>query len=327
MKCWQVNEYGEPCEVLKQADKEIPSPGNGELLLNVNVAAFGLPDVLMCRNNYLFSPELPFTPGQEVVGTVLAVGDNCQTALGSRVMAVTAFYNGHGGLAEKAIALDASAFAVPDTMSDVEAAGFTIPFHTAYIGLVTRAKLTPGETVLVHGAAGGSGIAAVQLAHALGAKVIACASSEKKLQLCKHSGADVLINHREQDIRDAVMECTNGEGVNVVYDPVGGDTFTESLHYMANEGRVLAIGLASGNWGQASTGLAVIKNCSVLGVYVGAYDRNHMTAVHSELMALYANRLIKPAIDECVDYDDIASGLQRLADRQVQGKLVARIMA
>ncbi|MFK7734075.1 MAG: NADPH:quinone oxidoreductase family protein [Pseudomonadales bacterium] len=325
MKCWQVSEYGEPNEVLKQADKEPPTPGSGELLLEVNVAAFGLPDVLMCRNSYLFSPELPFTPGQEVVGKVLAAGEHCQTAVGSRVMAVTAFYNGHGGLAEKAIVLDASAFAVPDGMSDAEAAGFTIPFHTAFVGLVTRAKLEPGETVLVHGAAGGSGIAAVQLAHALGATVIACASSEEKLQLCEQSGADILINHRELNVRDAVMEATGGAGVNIVYDPVGGDTFTDSLHYMANEGRVLAIGLASGDWGQASTGLAVIKNCSVMGVYVGAYGQDHMSAAHDELTTLYAEGKITPAVDECIAFADIAIGLQRLADRKVRGKLVAKI--
>ncbi len=325
MQCWQINEYGEPRDALKLADKAVPVPGEGELLLEVKVAALGLPDVLMCRNNYLFSPQLPFTPGQEVVGTVLATGENCTTSVGSRVMAVTAFYNGHGGLAEQAIAIDASAFAVPATMQDAEAAGFTIPYHTAYVGLVTRAKLNPDETVLVHGAAGGSGIAAVQLAHALGARVIACASSDEKLQLCKQSGADLLINHRKQTVRDAVMEYTNDIGVDIVYDPVGGETFTDSLHYVASEGRVLAVGLASGEWGQASTGLAVIKNCSVMGVYVGAYGPDHMSAAHAHLMALYGEGKIAPAVDQCIPFSDVARGLQRLADRQVRGKLVVQI--
>lgn len=322
MKAWQVSDYGEPGDVLKLGEKELPEPGPGELLIQVHAAAFGLPDVLMCKQQYLFEPPRPFTPGQEISGTVLAAGPGCETPVGARIMSVTAFYNGHGGLAEHAIGLDGSAFPIPNTMSDSEAAAFAIPYHTAYVGLKLRGDLKEGEWVLVLGAAGGTGTAAIQLAKALGGKVIAAASSTDKLAHCKRCGADVLINTSEEELSTAVMSATQGQGANLVYDPVGGPSFEQALNGIANEARLLAIGFASGEWGQIATELAVLKNCSLMGVYVGAYSPAQMQNVHAQLLALYAEGKISVAIDREISFDDVPGALQSLADRRVQGKVV-----
>lgn len=326
MKAWTVSEYGEPRDALKCVERVIPEPGPGELQMQVHAVGFGLPDVLMCRNQYLFAPERPFVPGQEVAGIVTAAGEGCSTPVGARVMAVTAFYNGHGGYAETAIALDSAAFTIPETMSAPEAATFAIPFHTAYVGLVLRAGIKVGDWVLVLGAAGGTGCAAIQLAHALGAKVIACASTESKLAACKEWGADALIDYTQQDMVAAVMDITEGAGADIIYDPVGGDLAAGSIQCIANEGRLLAVGFASGSWVNADTELTVLKNCSVMGVYVGAYAPDEMRGVHLDLLDLYEDGKIRPVLDRTVEFDDIASAMQDLADRKVQGKLVAKLV-
>lgn len=325
MQAWTVKHYGEPQSVMQQEDIPVPEPGPGEIRIKVAAAGLGLPDVFLCRNTYAFSPPFPFTPGQEVAGVVTAVSEGATTKVGDRVMAVTAFYGGRGGFAAEALALDQAVYPVPDTMSDTDAAVFAIPFHTAHIGLVQRANIKAGDVVLVHGAAGGTGSAAIQLAHALGARVIACAGGAEKLRKCRDWGTDIVIDHRSESFVDKVLEATDGSGADIIYDPVGGSCFEESLNCIASEGRLLAVGFASGVWGQADTATAVMKNCSVMGVFVGAYGPDVMQPANQSLLDLHRAGKIRPVVDRVIGFEEIPSALTQLATRQVQGKLVAAV--
>ncbi len=198
-----------------------------------------------------------------------AVGDDVGIALGTRVMAVTSFADGRGGFAESTIAPATTCFRVPDAMSDVDAASFRIGFSTAWIGLVRRGGLQPGESLLVLGAAGGSGAAAMQLGRALGARVIAVAAGVDKLRFCEELGADVLIDRNTRSIREAVIEATDGRGADVVYDPVGGELAASAARALASGGRLLAVGFASGAWVTVTTPDLVRRNASIVGVYAG----------------------------------------------------------
>lgn len=248
MRAWQVQRNGPPCDVLRLAEISEPVPGPGELRLLVQAAAVGMPDAFLCRGTYAFNPTLPFVPGQEVCGIVDAVGTDVRIALGTRVMAVTNFYDGRGGFAEVAIARADACYRVPETMSDVDAASFRIGFSTAWIGLVRRAALQAGETLLVLGGAGGSGVAAIQLGLALGARVIAVAAGAAKCNVCAQLGADVVIDRATQVVPVAVLEASGGLGVDVVYDPVGGNAAGATLRCLTRGGRLLAVGFASGEW-------------------------------------------------------------------------------
>jgi len=324
MRAWQVHQYGEPLEVLRLVEKKVPEPGHGEIRIRVAAASLGLPDVFLCRGVYpTFQPQPPFTPGQEVTGIVAAAGEETHIPIGSRVMAVTAFPGGHGGFADQTLAYDDAAYRVPDEMSDVEAAAFLIQFQTAYIALARRGQLRLGETLLVHGGAGGVGSAAIQLGVALGARVIATAGGPVKTETCRHLGAEVAIDYREEDFPRAVNQATGGRGADVIYDPVGGEVFTRSLECIASEGRMLIIGFASGRFSDASSLDVVLKNYSVVGVFAGAYDRKFLTQAHEELLKLYAQGRIRPLIGRRVSFEEIPRALADLANRQVVGRVVA----
>ncbi|MHC4422482.1 MAG: zinc-binding dehydrogenase [Planctomycetota bacterium] len=227
MKAWMVTAVGAPADVLEIGEREPPDPVPGEVGVEVRVAAAGLPDVFMCRGQYEFDPPLPFTPGEEVAGVVTDARHAPGFEPGQRVMGVTAFYRGHGGFAERSVLVADATWPIPEEMSDVDAAAFGIPFRTAYLGLVTRGRLSEGETLLVHGAAGGTGFAAVQVGKAVGARVIAVASGAEKCQACRESGANEVIDRSQRDFVDTVKALTEGRGVDVVFDPVGGDTFVQ----------------------------------------------------------------------------------------------------
>ena len=324
MRAWQVTRHGEPTDVLALADVASPVAGEGLLRIRVDATGIGLPDVLMCRGNYAFSPELPFTPGQEVVGRVL---DSCEggPAVGTRVAAVTAFFLGKGGYAEEALALAASTYDAPERLGDLEAAGFCIPFHTAWIGLVTRARLQPGETLVVTGAAGSSGAAAIQLGTHLGARVIAVAGGEEKCGYCRELGAAEVIDHRAVDWVDAVNEATGSRGADAIYEVVGGETFMGASRCIASEGRILAVGFAGGAWANPSTARLVQTNASVLGVYVGAYDHGQMRDVHQELLAIQAEGAFEAGRTRAWEFAALPEALQSLADRGALGKSVLRV--
>jgi NADPH2:quinone reductase len=322
MRAWQVTRHGAPREALELVDREVPEPGPGLLRIRVAAAALGLPDLFMCRGSYALTPELPFTPGQELAGVVSAAGEGASARVGERVMAVSAFFLGRGAFAEECLALDDFAFGVSDGLSDAEAAGFTIPFHTAYVGLVRRAELAQGETLLVLGGAGGTGSAAIQLASALGARVLTTASGPAKAAFCRALGADLVIDPREQDIAEAVREATGGRGVEVVYDPVGGGAFKAATRCIAHEGRVLIVGFASGEWGRPSAAHIATHNYSVLGVIPSAYDRSFRLAAQQALMAHAREGRIRVPIHGTHPFEALPDALVALEDRTVMGKSI-----
>ena len=268
---------------------EIPRPiaGPGEVVLEVQAAGVGMPDAFMCRSTYAFSPELPFVPGQEVCGTVVEVGSGAKATVGERLMGVTSFYDGRGGLAQFAIANEATLFRVPAAMSSADASTFRIGYSTALIGLQRRGELRSGETVLVLGAAGGSGSTAVQLAAALGARVIAVVSSAEKAAFCLELGAHEVIDRTAVDVATAVNACTGGRGADLVYDPVGGALAEATIRCLAPGGRLLAVGFASGRWATPATDDVVRRNVSLVGVYAGGIGRSENEADHEFLLSFY----------------------------------------
>ena len=325
MQAWQITELGEPAQVLQLQDKTLPAVGAGEVRIRVAAAGVGLPDVLMCRGHYEFKPEFPFTPGQEMVGTVLEVGEGVSFAPGDRVMGVTSFFNGHGGFAQECMSTESMLFPAPLDMPDHHAAGFVIPYHTAWLGLVDRAGIRAGETLLVLGAAGGSGSAALQVGKALGAKVIAVAGGGDKLHYCKELGADITLDHRTEDVVSRTNEITDGRGADVVFDPVGGELCAQVVSCTAKEGRLLLIGFASGKWGRIPTHQVVIRNCSIMGVFVGAYSGPQRTAVNKELLQLYQQGKIQPPVGEQLAFADVPAALVELEARTALGKLVVKV--
>jgi NADPH2:quinone reductase len=322
MRAWQVVEHGEPKEAMVLGEKAVPEPGLGEVRILVKATALGLPDVFMCRGTYAFNPAIPFTPGQEVVGIVTAIGEGVDLAVGSRVVAVTSFIQGNGSFAEQALAPIGATYPVPEDMPDEDAAAFLIPFQTAHIALARRGQLTQGETLLVHGGAGGVGSAAIQVGRALGAEVIATATGPERVKACLEMGATLAIDLGAEEFPEAVNRVTEGRGANVVFDPVGGDVFIQSFKCIANEGRLLAIGYSSGSWKNAATGAVVFKNCSVVGVLAAMYDKDFLDRTHQELLKLYAEEKIRP-VRRSVDFSEIPSALADLADRKVIGRMVA----
>jgi len=321
---WQVQRHGPPGDVLRRVVVDEPVPGPGELRLRVRAAAIGLPDALMCRGLYAFSPPLPFIPGQEVCGTVDALGPGVGLSLGTRLMAVTSFFDGRGGFAEATIARSDTAFRVPDAMRDEDAAAFRIGYSTAFIGLVRRGALRPGEWLVVLGAAGGSGLAAVQLGAALGARVIAVVAGEAKRELCASSGADVVVDRTTGPVPDAVMEATGGSGVDVVYDPVGGAFAGSMARCLAPGGRLLAVGFASGGWVEADISELVRRNASIVGVYAGGQTRAEAEADHEQLLVIAADRRLGGAT-QVVSFDALRDALSAVDRAEAVGKLVVKM--
>ena len=322
MQAWQVTGTGEPADVLHLVEVDVPEPGPGQARIRVTAAGIGLPDVLMCRGTYPLTPPLPFTPGQEATGTVTAVGEGVDLAIGAPVMGVTVFYEGSGSFAEECLVLAESAFAVPPGLADAEAAGFWIPHLTGWIGLVDRGRIAPGDWLAVLGAAGGSGAAAVQLGRALGARVIAVVSDEERAAFCRSLGAEATVIHRDGPIAPALRELTGGRGVDLVYDPVGGSLAEDAAGALARNGRLLSVGFASGEWPSLSTVQLVMTNTSLLGVFAGGYSREELEDIHAGLAGLVADGRLRNAVTAEIPFDGLAAAAQSMADRNVVGKLV-----
>ena len=322
MKAWQVQAPGEPIDVLHEVELDPPEPGPGQVRLRVMAAGIGLPDVFMCRGTYPLTPPLPFTSGQEATGTVTAVGEGVSLPIGARIMCVTAFWQGHGSFAAECLAAAEGAFPVPDGLTDTEAAGFWIPHMTGWIGLVERGGLAPGDWLAVLGASGGSGIAAVQLGRALGARVIAIVGDEERATFCRELGADATINHREGPLAPALRDATGGRGVDVIYDPVGGSLAEDAAGAMARYGRLLAVGFASGSWPKIKADDLVIANTSLVGVFAGGYSREELDNIHANLAGLVGDGRLRNAVTAEIAFDDLPGALQRMADRAVVGKRV-----
>jgi NADPH2:quinone reductase len=325
MRAWMVERNGEPADVLRLVDREPPTPGPGELCVDVSAAAVGMPDVFLCRGTYAFSPTIPFTPGQEAAGVVTAAGDGVTLEVGTRVTGVTAFVDGRGGFAEQTVIAAANAYPVPDEMDDAHAAAFRIGSSTAWIALVRRAVVAPGEQLVVLGAAGGSGLAAVQLGHALGARVLAVVAGSEKAAACRELGADVAIDRELSDVRDAVLDATDGRGADVVFDPVGGAPGEDAMRWIADGGRYLAVGFAAGRWPTVDVAHLVGRNFSVLGVYAGAYDRAENEADHAALLALVATGALRSPVTRTMAFDEVPAALELVATGASIGKVVVSV--
>jgi NADPH2:quinone reductase len=324
MRAWQVHRHGQPREALRLVDLDPPTPGPGEVRVRVDAAAIGMPDVFMCRDVYAFKPPMPFVPGQEVCGTVDAVGDGVDLPLGTRVMSTTNFFDGRGGFAEYTVTGAASVFRVPDAMPSTDAAAFRIGFSTAWIGLVRRGRVQPGETLVVLGAAGGSGATAVQLGRALGARVVAVAAGTEKLDFCARMGAEVLVDRTTQSIPDAIRAATDGRGADLVYDPVGGDAAAAAARAMTRDGRLLAVGFASGSWVHVDPHDLVRSNTSLVGVYAGGYSREENEADHEALLELAADGRLD-SFASVVPFAELPDAMESVGDGRVVGKMVVQV--
>lgn len=326
MRAWQVGAHGEPSEVLALVEVDEPEPGPGELRVRVEAAGVGLPDVLLCRGTYAFRPPLPLVPGQEVCGVVDAAGEGVDVVPGSRVMGVTAFTDGRGGFAEATVLAAANAFRVPDAMSPATAAGFRIPYSTAWTALVHRGRLEAGETLVVLGATGSSGQAALLLGRALGARVVAVAAGPEKVDACRALGAEVVIDREHEPVPDAVLEATGGGGADLVFDPVGGPLAGSLVRSLARGGRLLAVGFASGDWVSVPTPDLVRRNVSLVGVLAAGAGRSQDEADHEALLALAAEGALDGLVTT-VPFDEVPQALDRVAGGSVVGKLVVTVAA
>tara|TARA_Y100001001_G_scaffold159434_1_gene180383 strand:- start:62 stop:1042 length:981 start_codon:yes stop_codon:yes gene_type:complete len=326
MKAILCKEYG-PAETLVIED--VPSPKMGDRGVKIRVKAAGLnfPDTLIIEGKYQLQPPMPFSPGGELAGEVIEVGDKVtRFKPGDRVAALTGF----GAFAEEVVAPESNLLPVPDNMPDEKAAGFMMVYGTSCYALKQRANLQPGETLLVLGASGGVGLAAVELGKAMGAKVIAAASSSEKLRIAKDAGADELINYTDEPLKDAVKKLTKGKGVDVIYDPVGGDFTEQALRTMAWNGRHLIIGFAAGDIPKVPANLTLLKGCSVVGVFWGAFTRNEpeVSAQNMmELLQMYSEGKIDPKVSEVFDFEQYAEALGALTGRRATGKVVLRVGA
>ncbi|MFG2628237.1 NADPH:quinone oxidoreductase family protein [Streptomyces sp. NPDC048473] len=314
MQAWRVHRNGEPSEVMRLEETDRPTPGDGQVLIEVLAANINFPDALLCRGQYQVRPPLPFTPGVEICG---------KTADGRRVLATPALPN--GGFAEYVVADEAALLPAPEALDDAEAAALHIGYQTGWFGLHRRAHLQAGETLLVHAAAGGVGSAAVQLGKAAGATVIGVVGGAEKAKIASELGCDLVIDRRGEDIVAAVKEATGGRGADVVYDPVGGDAYAKSVKCIAFEGRVVVVGFASGVIPTPALNHALVKNYSILGLHWGLYNTKDPAAVracHDELTRLAAQGAIKPLISERVEMGGAAAAVQRVADGTSTGRIV-----
>ena len=323
MKAWRVAGLGEPKDVLHLDTADDPVPGPGQLAVRVLASPANFPDVLMCRGEYQVKPDLPFTPGVELCGEVVALGDGVDGfGVGDRVLGSSVLP--FGGFAEYALMDAATTFPAPRSLDDAQAASLYIGYQTGWFGLHRRAGLRAGETLLVHAAAGGVGSAAIQLGKAAGARVIGVVGGSSKAQVARELGADVVVDRHSQDFVEVVKSETGGRGADVIYDPVGGETYRRSTKCVAFEGRILIIGFAGGEIQSAPLNHALIKNYSIVGLHWGLYNRYDPAAVaecHRALTALAEEGVVRPVISERLPLAAIPDGLQRLADGLTVGRV------
>jgi NADPH2:quinone reductase len=324
MKAVLCKQFGPPDSLLVE---DLPSPraGPGEAVISVKAASLNFPDVLIIQNKYQFKPPLPFSPGSELAGVVKEIGPGVQGwRPGDKVIAFTTY----GAFAEE-VKTDASRLVpLPEKMDFVTGAAFLLTYATTDHALRDRAALAAGETLLVLGAAGGVGLAAIEIGKALGARVIACASSEEKLAVCRSHGADATINYATEDLRERIKALTEGRGVDVVYDPVGGPYTEPAFRSLAWRGRHLVVGFAAGEIPKLPLNLALLKGASVVGVFWGDFARRQpkeFAQSIGQLARWYADGKLKPHVSHTMPLEKAAEALKLMAARQVTGKLVLTV--
>ena len=321
MKALVCNELG-PTDNLTLEERPTPVPGKGEILVDVKAAGVNFPDVLTVQGKYQFKPELPFVPGVEVAGIIAAVGEGVTSRkVGERVIATLPI----GGFSEQCIGSEYGSFGMGETMSYEQAAGFAITYGTSYYALKQQAKIQPGETLLVLGAAGGVGIATIQIAKAMGATVIAAASTEEKLDFACEAGADLRINYSEENLKDQVKALTGGKGVDVIYDPVGGDFSEQAFRAIAWDGRFLVIGFASGPIPAIPLNLMLLKGASVVGVFWGAWAARFPSESQNnfdELIRMIDSGQFSPLVTEVYPLDQYKAAFASISERRAKGKVI-----
>lgn len=324
MKYWRGDRFGEAVDVLYLAERERDAPGAGQVELKVEATGVGLPDVLMTRGNYPAVRQPPITPGQEIAGVVTRAGEGATLKVGDRVISSTRFAEGHGGFAEYCVVPEAATLRRPAGMSAEAAAGFWVPFHTGYVGVIQRGQLKAGEILLVLGGAGSSGSAAIQLGKAVGATVIATVSTADKVAFCKSLGADHVINYREVAINDGVQQIIGRRGVDMIFDPVGGKAYDQAVKCIARHGRVILIGYSSGTWAKVDPLNAVLRSYSLVGAFPGARTLDETRAQHEALCALAEAGKIRTPVDRVFDFAQVPQAIARVAGNEAVGKVIVR---
>lgn len=321
MKAVLCKEYGPP-ESLVIEDIASPTPGRGQVNVSVKACGVNFPDTLIIQGKYQFKPAMPFSPGSEVSGIVKEVGEGVDTVrVGDHVIAFT----GWGGFAEEVVTEASKLITLPGDIDFVTAAAFTLVYGTAHHALKDRAQIKAGETLLVLGAAGGVGLASVELGKVMGARVIAAASSAEKLAVCKQHGANELINYTTEDLRERIKALTGGNGVDIIIDPLGGAYSEPALRSIAWNGRFLVIGFAAGDIPRIPLNLALLKGCSIVGVFWGSFterEPEHNQENLHELLSWLAQGKLKPHISETYPLEGAAQALNDVLNRKVKGKAV-----
>ena len=324
MRALLCKEYGPP-ESLVIEETADPKVSGASCLVDVKAAGVNFPDTLIIQGKYQFQPPMPFSPGGEIAGVVSQVGDKVKHLKpGDRVMGLT----GWGGFAEKVAVAEANLIPVPEGIDLTNAAGFVMTYGTSMHALVQRGRLQPGETLLVLGAGGGVGLAAIELGKAMGAHVIAAASSVEKLAIAKEAGADELINYSEVNLKDTLKTLTNGKGVDVVYDPVGGELSELALRSMAWCGRHLIIGFAAGDIPKLPANLTLLKGCEIVGVFWGAFTQRQPQdnlANFQQMMAWAQEGKIRPKVNNIYSFENAGQAIKDMAERKLAGKAVVKI--
>jgi NADPH2:quinone reductase len=321
MKALRCKEFG-PAEKLVLEEVAPIEPGEGQVVIAIKACSVNFPDTLIIEGKYQFKPDLPFTPGTDVSGTVKKIGPGVTRAsVGDRVLALPLW----GGFAEEVAISEKQLIPLPANVAFVPAAASALTYATSYHALKDRAILQAGETLLVLGAAGGVGLAAVELGKLLGAKVIAAASSDEKLAVCRQYGADEVVNYSTENLKDRVRALTQGHGVDVVYDPIGGPYSEQALRNMAWEGRFLVVGFSNGEIPRIPLNLALLKGCSIVGVFFGEFARRNpqgYTQNFHQLLAWISEGKLKPFVSATYPLAQAPAAIQYVADRKVKGKVV-----
>lgn len=324
MKAVLCHKFGPP-ESLQLETIDPPLPGAGEALIDVKATALNFPDVLMIEGKYQSQPPLPFSPGGEVAGVVSAVGAGVsEVKVGDRVFAGC----GHGGMREALCVKAKELRSIPSDMSFVQASGISTTYGTSYYALKQRANLKPGENLLVLGAGGGVGIAAVELGRAMGARVIAAASTQEKRDAALKAGAHEVIDYSDGELKDKVKALTDGKGADVIYDPVGGELFDQVMRCINWDGRVLVVGFAAGDIPRLPINLVLLKSCQVVGVFYGAFiarEPEETAQNFREVLDLYSQGKINPLVGQTFPLTDYAQALRCLSERRAIGKVVVEL--
>ena len=324
MKAVLCKRHGPP-ETLTFEELPSPQPGPGEVVISVRAASVNFPDVLIIQNKYQVKPPLPFCPGSELAGVVKEVGkDVSGWKEGDRVIAFTTY----GAFAEEVKTEAGRLIRLPEGMDFVSGAAFILTYGTSDHALRDRGALKAGETLVVLGAAGGVGLAAIEIGKALGARVIACASSDDKLAVCTAHGADAGINYAKEDLREAIKRLTDGRGVDVVYDPVGGPYTEPAFRSLAWRGRLLVVGFAAGDIPKLPLNLALLKGASAVGVYWGDFTRREPRTFADSVRQLaqwFREGKLRPHVSQTLPLRDAAKALELMAARQVKGKVVLTV--